>query len=365
MPTANQAAHAAHAARRDALRATLAERDVPAALVTRLLNVRYLTGFTGSHGLLLVRADGTDVLVTDGRYRDQAATQTDGVEITIERALLAPVSGWLTAGNVGRLGVETHVLTLDERATLSDGVEVVSLERAVEKLRYTKDDTELDLLRTACAISARALEGLFETRLSGRSEREIARDLESRLYAEGAEALAFGTIVASGPNSAIPHHSPTDRVVERGDFLKIDFGARHAGYHADCTRTVVVGAAPAAWQRELHELVRSAQQAGREALKPGAALSAVDAAARDVIVAGGQGGNFTHGLGHGVGLEIHEDPFFAANATGTLADRTPVTVEPGVYLPGRGGVRIEDTLVVRDGEPELLTPTTKDLVVLD
>lgn len=362
MPTATQAAHAA---RRDALRATFAARDVPAALITRLLNVRYLTGFTGSNGLLLVRADGADVLVTDGRYRDQAAAQTEGVEIVVERPLLGPVGGWLTAGNIGRLGVETHVLTLDERAALPATVETVSIDRAVEKLRYTKDETELDLIRTACAMSARALEGLFSTRLGGRTEREIARDLENRMYAEGAEALAFSTIVASGPNSAIPHHSPTDRVVGRGDFLKIDFGARHAGYHADCTRTVVVGAPPAAWQQELHDLVRTAQQAGREALKPGAELSVVDAAARDVIKAAGHGAAFTHGLGHGVGLEIHEDPFFAANATGTLADRTPVTVEPGVYLPGRGGVRIEDTLVVRDGEPELLTPTTKDLVVLD
>jgi Xaa-Pro aminopeptidase len=214
-------------------------------------------------------------------------------------------------------------------------------------------------------MSARALEGLIQTKLSGRTERQIARDLESRMYAEGAEAIAFATIVASGPNSATPHHQPTDRVVEPGDFLKIDFGARHAGYHADCTRTFVVGREPAAWQAELHALVRAAQRAGREALKPGVELSAVDAAARDVIKAAGHGDDFTHGLGHGVGLEIHEDPFFAATATGTLADRTPVTVEPGVYLPGRGGVRIEDTLVVRDGEPELLTPTTKDLVVLD
>jgi Xaa-Pro dipeptidase len=179
----------------------------------------------------------------------------------------------------------------------------------------------------------------------------------------GAEAPAFETIVAAGEHSAIPHHEPTDRPLRRGDLLKIDFGARYRGYHADMTRTFVLGE-PADWQRDLHALVARAQAAGREALAPGAELPQVDAAARTVIAAAGHGEHFGHGLGHGVGLQIHEAPTIGYAATGILADGTPVTVEPGVYLPGQGGVRIEDTLVVRPGGAESLTTASRELVVL-
>jgi Xaa-Pro aminopeptidase len=180
----------------------------------------------------------------------------------------------------------------------------------------------------------------------------------------GAEAAAFDSIVAGGPHSAIPHHTPTDRPLEPGDLLKIDFGALHAGYHADETRTFVVGAAAQDWQRDLHALVAQAQRAGCEALAVGASLREVDEAARSVIRDAGHADHFGHGLGHGVGLDIHEVPFLGATADGSLVDRTPVTVEPGVYLPGRGGVRIEDTLVVRTGGPVSLTMTTRELLVL-
>jgi Xaa-Pro dipeptidase len=179
----------------------------------------------------------------------------------------------------------------------------------------------------------------------------------------GAEAPSFETIVAAGPNSAIPHHRPTDRELVAGDFVKLDFGAAYRGYHSDMTRTLVLGE-PAGWQRELYDLVAAAQAAGRAALAPGADVVEVDRAARAVIETAGHGPDFGHGLGHGVGLEIHEAPTVSPLGTGRLAARMPVTVEPGVYLEGRGGVRIEDTLVVRPGGPELLTTTTKDLVVL-
>jgi Xaa-Pro aminopeptidase len=197
----------------------------------------------------------------------------------------------------------------------------------------------------------------------GRTEQQIARDLEWRMFALGAEALAFETIVAAGPNSAIPHHEPTSREVGAGDLLKIDFGARYAGYHADCTRTMMIHDQPADWQREIYDLVASSQEAGRHALAPGVARVDVDDAARSVISAAGYGDHFVHGLGHGVGLEIHEEPYFSPRSTGKLLSRTPVTVEPGVYLPDRGGVRIEDTLVVAD-TPELLTTTTRELLVV-
>ncbi|GAA2758072.1 M24 family metallopeptidase [Actinopolymorpha rutila] len=361
-----------HAARRARLRDLLAARDVPAALITHLVNVRYLSGFTGSNAALLVRADGTEgddaaVLATDGRYADQSAAQCPDLEIVVDRQLLAALARRAAAWGVSRLGVETHSLTVDaleSLRSLEPGLAPGSLHRAVEGLRVDKDHIELDHLRQACAVSTKALADLFAGRLVGRSEREIARDLEARMFAAGAEALAFDTIVAGGEHSAIPHHHPTDRLLAPGDFLKIDFGARYEGYHADCTRTVVVGAEPADWQREIHDVVRAAQRAGRHALTPGVALSDVDAAARDVIDAAGYGDRFTHGLGHGVGLEIHEDPFFARTAEGKLGPRTPVTIEPGVYLPGRGGVRIEDTLIVHDGEVEVLTQAGRDLLVL-
>jgi Xaa-Pro aminopeptidase len=177
----------------------------------------------------------------------------------------------------------------------------------------------------------------------------------------GAEAPAFASIVAGGPHSAVPHHSPTDRPLERGDLLKIDFGARYEGYHADMTRAYVVGAPPTGWQQEIHDLVAAAQRVGREALVVGAAAVDVDAAARAVVVDAGYGDQFPHGLGHGVGLEIHEAPLLGPTSSATLAEGTPLTVEPGVYLPGRGGVRIEDTLVVRATGAELLTEAPREL----
>ncbi len=358
-----------HAARRDRLRQSLAERDVPAALITRLVNVRYLSGFTGSNGALLVTPERV-LLATDGRYAVQAGREAPDVELVVERACAAALAERAAKEGYGRVAFEEHDVTVELYGTLADvaeGVELVPLGRVVEQLRQIKDEHEIALIREACAISDRALAELLDSILFGRTERHIAQELERRMLDHGAEGVAFETIVASGPNSAIPHHRPTDRRVEEGDFLKIDFGALYRGYHADMTRTFVVGGEPADWQIELHELVFAAQKAGREALRPGAELAEVDRAARRVIEEAGYGEYFPHGLGHGVGLEIHEEPYLRQTSDGTLAACMPVTVEPGVYLPGRGGVRIEDTLVVRDvedGGPELLTITTKELLVL-
>ena len=358
----------AAAARRDLLRAKARAAGLDAVLVTRLVNVRYLTGFTGSNGVLLVPADGPDLLCTDGRYTVQAGAQAPDVELLIERASAVATARRAGADGHRRLGFESHDVTVDLHAVLVErsGAELVSVRGAVEELRAAKDDEEVAALREACAIADRALADLVADGglRPGRTEREVGRDLESRMLDHGADGPSFETIVASGPNSAIPHHRPTGRVLETGDFVKLDFGATFAGYHSDMTRTLVLGE-PADWQREVYDLVRAAQAAGREALAVGADVRAVDAAARDVIVAAGQGERFAHGLGHGVGLEIHEAPAIGQSGAGTLVDRMAVTVEPGVYLPGRGGVRIEDTLVVRAGaEPDLLTTTTKDLVVL-
>ncbi|MGY2085159.1 M24 family metallopeptidase [Blastococcus sp. SYSU DS0539] len=367
---------AREAGRRDALRATAAERGLDAVLVTNLLNVRYLTGFTGSNGALLVRVGGGDVFGTDGRYTTQAGTQVPDVELVIDRATVPALAREAVRGGAGRLGYESHDLTVDglrglERV-LADAAaggtvpELASVRRAVEGQRAIKDDDEIEALRRACAVADQALaelaaEGALRP---GRTELEVGRELDARMLALGAEAPSFETIVATGANSAIPHHRPDRTELRSGDFLKLDFGATVDGYHSDMTRTLVLGGEPADWQREIYQLVAASQAAGRAALAVGADVVVVDAAARDVIVAAGHGEHFTHGLGHGVGLEIHEAPGIGQQGAGTLAAGMAVTVEPGVYLPGHGGVRIEDTLIVTDDAPELLTLTSKELLVL-
>jgi len=368
LSSGNVAGMTAHPARRDRLRETVRAAGLDAALVTRLVNVRYLTGFTGSNGALLVGAGGADVLCTDGRYRTQAGQQAPDLPVVVERASAAALAARAGKDGVRRLGYESHDVTVDLYATLADraeGAELVSLGQRVEGMRAVKDEDEIELLRQACAVADRALADLLAAGgvRAGRTEREVGRDLDGRMLELGAEAPSFDTIVAAGPESAIPHHRPTDRVLATGDLVKLDFGATCRGYHSDMTRTLVLGE-PAGWQREVYDLVAAAQRAGREALAAGADVVAVDRAARAVIEAAGHGDDFGHGLGHGVGLEIHEAPAVSPLGAGTLADRMAVTVEPGVYLEGRGGVRIEDTLVVRPGGPDLLTTTTKDLVVL-
>ncbi len=358
---------ALHADRRDRLRALLAERELAAALVTDLVNVRYLSGFTGSNAAMLVTAEPAvdgDLFATDGRYVDQAAEQCPDLHRLTTRALVHDLLA--TAPPLDRLGVETHALSVDAHVELLAEVDVppVSLRRAVERLREVKDATEIAALTAACALSTQALCGLWDGPLLGRTEREVARDLEARMFALGAEWIAFDTIVASGPNSAIPHHAPTERQLQRGDLLKCDFGARVDGYHADCTRTVVVGAEPADWQREIHAAVRDAQWTGVQAMVAGVEVQQPDADARRVLDEAGWLERFTTGIGHGVGLQIHEDPFVGPRHPGRLRDRTTVTMEPGVYLPGRGGVRIEDTLVIGPADPAVLTDLTRDLLVV-
>jgi Xaa-Pro aminopeptidase len=358
-----------HAARRDRLRRLLQDRELDAALVTSLVNVRYLTGFTGSNAALIVAADGADLLGTDGRYAIQSESEVPDVDRLIERNTVPALTAMLARRRTNAVGYESHVVTVDGLEAMREGLpgaRLVSLAEAVEELRAIKDPGEIELVRTACALADQALAELLSAGgiRVGRTEREIGLDLDFRMLSLGAEALSFETIVASGPHSAIPHHSPTDRTVQRGDFLTLDFGVTHEGYHSDMTRTYVVGE-PADWQREVYRVVAEAQRAGREALAVGADVVAVDKAARDLIGSAGYADAFAHGLGHGVGLQIHEAPMMGPTGTGTLSGLMPVTVEPGVYLEGRGGVRIEDTLVVRaDGPPDLLTMTPKDLTVL-
>ncbi|HEX4721166.1 MAG TPA: Xaa-Pro peptidase family protein [Pseudonocardiaceae bacterium] len=361
-----------HVTRRAALRELLRTAELDALLLTDLRNIRYLTGFTGSNAVLVVAADGdaTTVLCTDGRYLTQSERQVPELERIIDRgsdrALIARMAN--DASYYRRTGFESQHVTVDQLDLLIEygpGIELVRAPGLVEELRLVKDDAEIHTLRMACGAADRALADLLAAGglRPGRTERAVARDLERRMVDNGADAIAFETIVAFGPNSAIPHHEPTDAELRVGDFVKLDFGALVDGYHSDMTRTLVLGP-PADWQRDVYDLVARSQAAGRAALAPGTEVRDVDAAARSVIEDAGHGEEFLHGLGHGVGLEIHEAPSLSKTGAGRLAAGMTVTVEPGVYLAGRGGVRIEDTLVVRAAAPELLTLTTKELVVV-
>lgn len=359
-----------HARRRALLAGVLADTGVDAYLVTSPVNVTYLTGVVSSNAACLVTADGSTILATDDRYAEAATASLPDAEVVTDRDV-ASVLVRRAADTGGQLAIEQHHVTLAVAAGLEsaagDRLSLVDGDRAVESLRAHKEPEEVALVAQACAVSAQALHDLLAGPLLGRSEREIARDLEARMLGLGADGLAFDTIVAAGPNGSVPHHSPGSRAVAPGDLLTIDFGAKVAGYHADCTRTVLVGGPGEDWQREVYEVVRAAQRAGVEALAPGRSVAEVDAAARDVVAEHGYAEFFTHGLGHGVGLEIHEPPWLTSGSTGTgtLPGRTTVTVEPGIYIPGKGGVRIEDTTDVGPGGARVLTDVPTELLVVD
>jgi Xaa-Pro aminopeptidase len=370
VPLPSRTVRSMYESRRSALRGLLrtTEVEVDALLVTDLVNIRYLTGFTGSNAALLVHVDGDAAsrFCTDGRYRVQAAQQVPDLPTVIERASALTLVGSAGGWQVHRLGFESDVVTVDAHAAMAevaDGVELHRLPGLAQRLRVVKDNAEIAMVRAACAAADSALADLLAAGglRPGRTEREVALDLENLMREHGAAGPAFETIVAAGAHSAVPHHSPTGTELRAGDFVTMDFGALVDGYHSDMTRTVVLGPT-AEWQRELYELVAAAQAAGRAALLPGMELSDVDGAARSVVEEAGRGAEFVHPLGHGVGLQIHEAPLLARTSAGALTAGMVVTVEPGVYLEGRGGVRIEDTLVVRDGEPSLLTRTSRGLV---
>jgi Xaa-Pro aminopeptidase len=356
-----------HQARRTRAQDMVSELGADAVLVTAAPNVRYLTGLASSNAALLLPADGAGILATDSRYALAAERDAPDLELLTERFIEGRLAAEAARRGVRTLAFEAHEMTVERHAQVTagaEGVTTVPFGRKIEELRMVKDQSELELLAAACRISAQALADVLPRIRPGLSERALASLLDYRMTQLGADRPSFETIVASGPNGAIPHHSPTDRPLRRGDLVTMDFGALYEGYHADMTRTVAVGE-PAGWQRDIYDLVAEAQRTGVEAVEAGAEAAAVDAAARDVIEAAGHAEHFKHGLGHGVGLEIHEAPMLGYAATGRLMDRVPVTVEPGVYLPGKGGVRIEDVLVVTaGGGARILTSTTRELLVL-
>ncbi len=360
-----------HRRRRDRLRARLAQRELEALYVTDLRNVRWLTGFTGTNGRVLVTCNSElDLLVTDSRYTTQAHAEAPELDlVTLRSGVAARVVRRLSRAGIGTVGFEADRLPWEagerlRRLAGEEGIEARPASGHVEALRAVKDEYELAAIRTACAITVATFDRILGILRPGIIERAVAVTVDRTVIDLGAEAPAFETIVAAGANSAVPHHRPTARPLRSGDLVKLDFGARYAGYHADMTRTVALGD-PGHELRAVYDLVRRAQSAGVAATVAGAAAGDVDRACRQLIAAAGRGERFLHPTGHGVGLAIHEWPTLAEGARATLEAGMTVTVEPGVYLAGIGGVRIEDTIVVTvAGPPAILTSSPHDLVLL-
>lgn len=355
--------------RMERLRRRLAESGERALLVTHPANRVYLSGFTGSAGVILVTRDAA-WLVTDFRYAEAAQEEAPSCRVVQHgpNDQLAVIGRLLGEAGVRRVACEAAAVSVSRfqawRAAWPE-VEIVPREGLVEALRMVKEPGEIALIRRAMALAEEAFRLILPEVRPGRRERDLALDLEVAMRRSGADAAAFDFIVASGPRSSLPHGGPTERVIEAGDLVTFDFGARYLGYHSDITRTVLAGAAVDPRQREVYETVRAAQAAGLAAVRPGATGAAVDRAAREVIAAAGYAGFFGHGTGHGVGLEIHESPRLApGREEDVLAAGMVVTVEPGIYIPGWGGVRIEDTVLVTEDGCRSLCATTKELLAL-
>lgn len=341
-----------------------------ALLVTKPVNIRWLSGFTGSNGALLITAESAMVLFTDGRYEEQARLETGAagldVEFVISRNNDADIADRLT--RLGNLvcGVESHNLTMDRSSGLAKAASSTSFEPVgglIDGMRQPKDTAEVARLRLAASIADRALARHHEVILDGGvSERWLSRSIENSMFELGAEALSFNTIVASGPNSTRPHATPSDRVIERGDLVVIDFGAAIDGYGSDMTRTFAVGGEPTQDQQDLYAAVAEAQAAGVETVRAGVDQVEVDSACRTVLDRHGLADAFIHGTGHGIGLEIHEQPILSAQSVGILAADLVVTVEPGAYVSDRGGVRVEDSVVVTSNGCDPITHFPKGLV---
>ncbi|MEA2346892.1 MAG: Xaa-Pro aminopeptidase [Thermoleophilaceae bacterium] len=355
------------AARAEALEGLIASAELDGLLITHLLNVRYLAGFTGTNGLCAV-APGVRSFYTDFRYTGQAGREVDGFDLDPEDRELAKAALAALAGSGGgRVGFEDAHVSVRQleklREMAPDGLELVPAGDLVEKLRAVKDAGELTAIREAAKAVTGIYDHLREVEFAGRTERQVAVLLENEMRARGSEP-SFPSIVAADPNSALPHHTPGDTVIAPGSLVVVDMGCVVDGYCSDCTRTFAAeGVSDHA--HEIYDLVRAAQEAALEAVKPGADCKAVDSVARDMIEAAGHGERFGHGLGHGVGLEVHEGPNLSQRSEGSLETGNVVTVEPGVYLPDDLGVRIEDLVVVGADGPEALTSFPKSLITLE
>lgn len=345
------------------LRETLVKLGIDGVVIAKPENRHYFSGFTGSSGMLLVSCEQAH-LITDFRYLEQAAAQAPAYEIVrYGTDIYATLQQVGAASGLAKLGFEEDFVTWAGYQLLSKVFpQAVGLD--VDHLRMVKDQLEIQAIGQAVAIADQAFHHILPFLKPGVREQDIALELEFQMRKQGAEKSAFDIIVASGVRSALPHGRASEKAIASGDFVTMDFGAVYAGYHSDMTRTVVVGQA-SDQQRQIYEVVLQAQITGLAAIKPGASCKEVDAAARSIIQAAGYGEYFGHGLGHGVGLAIHEDPRLSPAYDCILAEGMAVTVEPGIYLPDWGGVRIEDTVVVSVSGADILTESSKNLIELE
>lgn len=352
------------------LRADLGASGQDALLVTALANVRYLTGFSGSAGMLLVTGEDT-VLLTDGRYDHQARDELHAAGVDARVEIGGPGAQQdavaVALGGARRLALESTSITWSRQRALAEAlgsVELVPTIGIVEKLRRVKDPGEVSRIEAAARIADEALSRVRPSLADQPTERAFAAALDLEMRLLGASSSSFETIVASGPNAAMPHARPTDRVIRKGELVVVDFGAVVDGYCSDMTRTLCDGSPGRGLGQEILAVVRASQAAGVEAVRAGVPAASVDRACRDVIESAGWGGAFVHGTGHGVGLEIHEAPSLGAKSPDMLEAGSVVTIEPGVYLPGEVGARIEDAVVVTEAGCRVLTNSPKELATV-
>ncbi|KZE80894.1 Xaa-Pro dipeptidase [Paenibacillus elgii] len=348
------------------LRSLLEQKGLPALLITNATNRKYMTGFTGSAGYVLITTDRA-VLLTDFRYVTQASEQAAGYEI-IEHGpkVVESIHDLLRKWGIAKLGFEQTDLsygTYSSYAEALGGIEFVPTGGLVELLRMIKDDEEIAVMQQAADLADRAFVHVLGLLKSGVKELDISLEIEMFVRKHGAASTSFETIVASGERSALPHGKASDKIIGTGEFVTLDFGAYYKSYCSDITRTVIVGT-PTDKHRDIYKIVLEAQMEALERIKPGMTGKEADAVARDVIKRYGYGDHFGHGTGHGLGMEVHEAPRLSVQGDVVLAPGMVVTVEPGIYLPGFGGVRIEDDIVITETGNRRLTQSSKDLIVI-
>jgi len=352
--------------RQNKLKSVLAEQGLDGILISKLSNVRYICGFTGSAGSCLITPNNK-YFITDGRYMEQSKDEVKGFERFIDYGThveIAEKNSLIPEGL--KLALEGDFLTVslfNQLTELFPDIKWKTTKMILENLAAVKDESELEALRTAVEITDKVFNEVLPFFKIGISEKEIALELAMR-YRKYGEGEAFASTVASGPNSALPHAQPSERKLKQGDFVVVDAAAKYAGYHADMTRTVVIGEATEK-HHEIYELVKQAQQSGIDATQAGIACKAVDDATRNVIADAGYGDKFIHSTGHGIGLEVHAFPRLSQQSEEILKENNVVTIEPGVYLTGWGGVRIEDDVLVKIDGNEVLNKTSKELMVLN
>ncbi|MFZ5353658.1 MAG: M24 family metallopeptidase [Bacillota bacterium] len=345
-------------------------KDIDGMLLIKDSNIRYLSGYTGTDSYIIISEKGNS-FITDARYTEQAEAECPDFEVVRWKA---PALGLTETFNVicsrhgiKKLAFEKDKVTFDLYEKLKsdlENVELIPTIGIVEGIRYVKVQAEVEHIKKAAAIADEAFNEILGYIKPGVSEKYIANELQYIIKKKGADDIAFSCIIASGKNSSLPHAIPSDKLIEQGDFVTLDFGAKYKGYRSDMTRTVVVGKADDK-QKEIYNIVKAAQELGVKAVKAGISGKAPDDQARNLITAAGYGPYFGHGLGHGLGLEIHEEPFLNPSCTSILQPGNTLTIEPGIYIPGWGGVRIEDTVAVTDNGAEILTKSSKELIELE